>query len=71
MMISNIYYVLCSIVVMEDLTGYQVMRSNIVKGVIDLRAINEVMVAIATMHRMTVQEVLGRGEHQKLCEVFK
>ena len=56
---------------MEDLTGYQVMRSNIVKGVIDLRAINEVMVAIATMHRMTVQDVLGRTEHQKLCEVFE
>ena len=56
---------------MEDLTGYQVMRSNIVKGVIDLRAINEVMVSIATMHRMTVQEVLGRTEHQKLCEEFK
>ena len=56
---------------MEDLTSYQVMRSNIVKGVVDLRAINEVMVAIATTHHMAVQEVLGSVEHQKLCEVFK
>jgi 5-methylthioribose kinase len=56
---------------MEDLSGYNVMRKDLMDGKVDLKAIAMVMVAIATTHKMTLEKELGETQHQHYCDTFQ
>lgn len=65
------YRFLPTLVLMQDLCGYNVMRSDLNKGVVNIKTIENVMAAIATAHRFTLRDVLGEREHDRFREVFK
>ena len=56
---------------MEYLDGFNVMRKDLVGGAVDLKAFDDVMIAIATIHQRTLKESLGGAEHEVYCEKYE
>ena len=56
---------------MEDLKGWRILRDDLMEGKIDVEAIKDLMVSVATVHNSTSMTSCTVNEHAKLCETFR
>ena len=65
--ISGLLY---SLVIMEDLNGYSILRAELMEGHVEQSAICNVMAAIGAIHKQTLQKNLSEEKWKDMAEKF-